>query len=74
MNESTLTVLADDEGNVLKYWNHVNIAEPTEENPKQKRPGVKNERVTFAAMVVEHGEYKGIKETVLQRVTKGKLA
>lgn len=69
-----LTILHDDDGNVLVYWNTIKLPAATVENPfAEKRPAEKGERVSFAAMVVKHGEYKGVKQTLLQRVTKAKL-
>lgn len=73
MFESYLTILNDVDGNVLKYWNRVNLPAPTDEDPKAKRPAEKGERVQFCAMVAQHGEYQGIKDTLIQRVTKAKL-
>lgn len=71
---SHLTVLHDDDGNVLKYWNTINLPDPIEGFPKNKRPAVKGERVSFSAMVVDQDEYRGVKQTQLQRVTKARLA
>lgn len=71
---SHITVLHDDDGNVIKYWNHINILDPQPDNPKAKRPAVKGERVTFSATVIEHDTYQGVKQTTVQRATKGKLA
>lgn len=69
-----LTILHDDDGNVLVYWNTIKLPAATVEDPfAEKRPAEKGERVSFAAMVVEHSEYKGVKQTLLQRVTKAKL-
>lgn len=72
--ERHLTILADDEGNVIKYWNLIRLPAPTEEDPKAKRPAVKGERLSFAATVVQHNDYKGVKQTEIQRVTKAALA
>lgn len=69
-----LTILHDDDGNVLVYWNTIRLPAATVEDPfAEKRPAEKGERVSFAAMVVEHSEFKGVKQTLLQRVTKAKL-
>lgn len=72
--EKWLTLMADDEGNVLTYWNTIKVPAPTPEDPKLKRPATDGERVTFDAMVYHHNDYKGVNQTVLQRATKGKLA
>jgi hypothetical protein len=48
----TMTVLEDEAGNKLVYWNHV---------------GSKGEKVRFKATVKAHSEYKGVKQTVLSR-------
>lgn len=48
----TMTMLEDEQGNSLVYWNSV---------------GTKGEKVKFKATVKAHQEYKGVKQTVLSR-------
>ena len=54
---TTLTVLEDAEGNVIKYWNSLNGAD-------------KGDTVTFTAAVKEHGIRDGVLETTITRATK----
>lgn len=71
---SHLTVLATDDGSVLKYWNEIRLPDPQDYDPKAKRPAAKDERVTFSAKVVAHDFYQGVPQTQIQRVTKARLA
>jgi hypothetical protein len=61
----TLTVLRDEAGNVLKYWNAIRF---------DGAEAQKGDKVTFSAGIKEHGNYQGVNETVLTRVTKAKRA
>ena len=72
--ERHLTILNDETGNVVKYWNTINLSAPTEADLKAKRPAVKGERVSFSAKVIAHETYKEVKQTLVQRATKPKLA
>lgn len=74
LEESRLTVLVTDEGNVVKYWNRINLQNPTVDDPDGKRPAVKDERVKVRATVIKHDTYKSVKQTQIQRVLKAVLA
>lgn len=81
-----LTMMNDDAGNIVKYWNNVNILDPVlaqvqemENNPelpaenRGKRAAVKGDKVKLKASVKEHEIYKGVRGTVIQRARKVEL-
>jgi hypothetical protein len=74
---SYLTKIRTDEGSEVIYWNLipclVNDVRECAAKPTTKMDATKGDRVTFFAKVKKHDEYNGVKQTVVQRATKGKL-
>lgn len=75
-HDSYLTILKDNHGNVLKYWNGFNVVDPIEsqaQGVEVKRHAHKGDKIRFKATVKEHQIYKGVKGTVFQRARKVEL-
>lgn len=67
-----MTKLVTDDGNEVMYWNIIG-ADASEFNFDGKIDADKGDRVSFFAKIKDHGEYDGVKQTTVQRATKGKL-
>lgn len=71
-----LTMLKDDCGNALKYWNNFNIIDPIEAQANGtdgKRVARKGDKIKFKATIKDHDIYKDVKSTVLSRARKAEL-
>lgn len=68
-----MTKVLTDDGCEVMYWNLLGLDAKEIGFEHHKLDGAKGDRVSFFAAVKDHGEYDGIKQTVVKRATKGKL-
>lgn len=62
-----------DDGSEVMYWNLFMLDASELGFSDNKLDGDKGDRITFFAKVKDHGEYDGVKQTVVSRATRGKL-
>lgn len=61
-----LTKLVTDSGDHITYWNLI----PVMQDDGYKYSAQEGQKIKFHAMVKDHSEFRGIKQTVISRVTK----
>ena len=75
--QGTITKLVDDNGNQFIYFNDIKTKELHAVDARMNTPSFedtdKGDKVCFRAMVKEHSEYQGTKQTILKRASKAVL-
>ena len=68
-----ITIMADESGNRVVYFNTLEAKSVDEDDCVEYTPAEKGDQVVFTAKIKEHGERDGAKQTIVQRPTKIKV-